>query len=729
MPVTTVMLAVAVCVLPGFSLGVVSGLRLAWSLGAAIPLTFALYGFTAWLTGAIEVRFSLLSLAIGWVSALLLAGAWRMLQRRCRHGRGPGSDAPDGGYRDPRWLLPAAGAAVGAGIILQRASDSMGSVPHQLMNITQGWDAQWHASVVRYIMDEGIASPVLMGTLQNQETQSQEYYPTAWHAGAALLGELGGYQPIEAMNVMACVLPALLFPASAAVLAWRLVGNRGLTAQLGALFAGLAVFGIPSLYWVGVYVGMWPYLAAMGMAGLTAALFMAVPYRPEAAFAAGLALLGVMQTHPAPVSVVVLLVGLWWLTAVLWRPAVSRVRDFCWLFGAGIVGTVLLVPQIIVGSETADAVQSFSAGEDATRANSFLRIIMMETRHVEEWSGWTGQWFVYGGALGVAVVLLVWRRGWWLPASWLVSVLVGAHAFLPFAGLPGKALSAVAELHYSTPHRLVMPVALCTAAAAGVGAAAVLRAVTLAPWRRWARWSTVASLVLAVPAAVGGVCYLSAKVDGGARWAIESPRDDSRMVSDVDLRAFEWLAQQPRAYDGHIFGDPSDGHGWMYAYNGLPSLARHYYFPEMAPDTDTLMLFWHTWMLGVGNWGVSGVANNVDAAARNLGVSYIVLSPGVFWEIEPERGLEVNPVMDPGLWYTPGVTPIWHEENVTIFAVNQAFTDEELTHFVDSGESPEELPAQEHDGQGNYVFPRPEVADMGPDADYTEALRTGEPAW
>jgi ATP-dependent helicase HrpB len=72
-----------------------------------------------------------------------------------------------------------------------------------------------------------------------------------------------------------------------ALLAWRIVGNRGLMAQLGAGLAGIGIYAFPTVFWIGNYVGAWPYVAAICMTGIVIALFMSVPTNPERALAAG----------------------------------------------------------------------------------------------------------------------------------------------------------------------------------------------------------------------------------------------------------------------------------------------------------------------------------------------------------------------------------------------------------------------------------------------------------
>lgn len=596
-----------------------------------------------------------------------------------------------GSFLDPVWVLPAAGVLVGMWLFISRGIEWINELPLGMENIFQGWDVHWHASVVRFIQEEGIASATRMGELQNLETQAEMYYPTAWHAGAALLVEVADISALASINYTAIVLAGMALPLSVALIAWRLVNNRGLTAQIAAGLGGIAVFGAPVLFWVGHYVGAWPYLAAVAVAGIVMALFMAVPYRPVAAFAAAVSLMGLTQLHPSAATIVVLSLGLWWLLYLVWSPARkagsvagkvgNRFRDLGILGGAGILGVVVLLPQILSGAEQTDDVASFSAEEDITHAEAWEKAVLMLTRHTDTFPDFNaGALLVLAGF--AAVVLLFWRRNIWAPVFYVVSVALTVNALQPFSAPWGEWLNIIGSLHYSTAHRLVMPVAMFVFAGAAVGVAVLIRLISLAPVKKWALGSTIASVILAVVMGAVTMEYAKRNVAEGAEWSITASRND-RMVSAVDLAAFDWLAQQPGAYEGVIMGEPADGHGWMYAYNALPSLNRHYQWPTTGPDDATNMLYWHPHLIGAGNHGDPFQANHVDLAAERLGVNFFFVSPGNFWGFQ-----ETNRAITEGLWHTPGLTAVYQHENVSIFAVNEAFTDEELAQMREPGNSP-----------------------------------------
>lgn len=735
-----VLIAALVFTVPGAILGWVSGLRLPWAAAGSVPVSFGVFGLGAWVLGQLDIRYTWGTFLVFWLAVVIPAALWRggfLLAGRKRaktpqdlRDSDPGDPGdPDeprprnrqGGLLDPAWLLPAAGALTGMWLIIDRGLKFFRDVPDELENIVQGWDVHWHASMVRWFMDEGIADPTRQGELRNIESGNDMYYPSAWHVGAGLVGEAANLSPIAALNLTSVVLPGMLLPLSVAMIAWKMVGRGGLTAQLAAGLGGIAVFASPVLMWIGYYVGAWPYLAAVSASGVVIALFMHVPYRPVAAFAAMVSFLGLVQIHPSAVTIVVLVLALWWLLHLVWAPSrpadtlrgrvLVRLRDLGWLAVAGGVGVAVLLPQLLSGSSAGEEVSSFTAFEDVTRAESWQKAIEMQTRHTDMFADLNQTPLLWLAGLG-GVALIVWRRNLWAPLFWFFSVATTANALMLFEQPWGDWLNIVGNLHYATAHRLVMPVALFTFAAAGVGLAVLIRLISLAPVRMngtWTRVSVAVSVILGVGAGWGTAVWATRDtVVDGAEWSITAPRHDDRMVSQADIRAFDWLAEQPGAYEGTIMGEPADGHGWMYPYNGLPSIMRHYLWPDVAHESTTNMLYWHPNLLGVGNHGDPDQINNVDKAAEKMDVKFFFVSPWSFWGFQEPRFEMID-----GLWTTPGVTPVYRDGNVSIFAVNQAFTDAELEQMRAPGNSPEELPPLLLDAAGDPVFHRPSKPDQG----------------
>ncbi len=727
---TTVWIAVLVFTVPGLVVSWVSGLKVPWAAAASIPVSFGIYGMAAWVLGMLDMRFDVRSVALSTALAVAVALVWRLgfttvsvvgkrrvRRRQAPDGAGETEDteatevtpevektpwwraavdyARNGGILDHRWLLPATGVIAGAWLLIDRALDLLLTTAHGLDDFYQGWDVHWHASTVRFIADTGIASSTRMGELRNIETEQELFYPSAWHAGAWLVSELAEITPNEATNLTGIVLSGLLLPLAVALIAWRLINNRGLTAQIGAGFAGLAIIASPVLFWIGNYVGAWPYVAAIGASGVVLALFMSTPAAPVRMLAAMVAFIGMFQLHPSSVTIVVLALAFWWLLDLLWKPsrksrgftrgALVRLRDVGILALTGIIGALLVLPQVLSGSEQTEDVLSYSAEVDVSRPESWLKAVFMETRHVDSFGDLDITWLLVFAAIG-GVVALVWRGNLWAPLFYVASLALTVNSLKTFGEPWGDWLGIIGGLHYSTGHRLIMPVALFTFAAAGIGLAAVIRLVCLGPVKKFASVSGVVSVVLALVIAVPVQAWARDLVEEGSEFSILAPHDD-RMVNDADRAAWDWLIQQPRATELKIMGDPADGYGWMYSYNGLQSVSRHYAWPAAGEGTATALLYWWPQLLGVGNNGRADQANDVDQVALDLNVGFFMASPWPFWAFQ-----DPNFRIYDELWTTPGVTPVYQLDNVTLFAINQMFTDEELDQMRAPGNSPQPLP-------------------------------------
>lgn len=723
---SAVAVAVAVFTLPGLVIAWLSGARGQWAVASAVPVTFGVYGLAAWAFGLTSIRYDVASVAWFTVGIAVLAALWHgaffLVRRRKARKQAltvssdvagpaelgdavPVSESAEdaapstSGWRrgtllEPDWLIPGAGVLAGIGFLLSRSTELLSSATKGMSNIFQGWDVHWHASVVRYALESGVVSPTRMGELQNTETHAKMYYPTAWHAGAALFADIAHISPIAATNLTGLVLPAIGFPLSVGLIAWRIIGRRGLTAQFAAALAPIIVGGFPVLFWIGHFVGAWPYVAAMSVSGIVFALFMSTPHTPVRCFAAALAFIGMIQLHPSSATVVMLALALWWLLYQLWVPARRpaswkgriglRLRDVAILAATGLVGVLALLPQILIGAEQTEEVKSFTAMEDLTWTEAWRAAIVMNTRHAVSFHLNMEPW-VWIAAVG-AVVLLVWRRNLWAPLFWFLSVCCTVNALRPMDNFWGDMFGMVGSLHYNTAHRLVMPAAMFVVAFAAVAIAVGIRLLTGAPLKKY----TAATTALGILATAGvGFALHNVVRDGierGSAWGINAARD-GRLVNDLDYKAFDWLAQQPKAYDGVIFSNPDEGSGWMYAYNDLPAFYKHYLWPNTSAESDTNSLFWHPMRLGQGNFDNLDEANRVDEAARNLHVKYIYVSPPAFWGFQPTR-----PDMETGLINTPGVTPVYKDHHVIIYAVNAEFSDAEILELRKPGNSPEELP-------------------------------------
>ncbi|PAT04410.1 hypothetical protein CKJ85_03125 [Corynebacterium sp. NML 150383] len=690
-PVAAAWFAVPFFLLPGFLFNLIAGAKGPRALAAALPVSFGIFGMSAWVWGLTSAPLDLWTLGVSLVVAFAAAAVWRYaFARKARRGGAvtwrralfPG-DWRKGSLLDLYWLLPTAGVVVGAWLLISERLDWLVRSPHGVYNIVQGWDVQWHANLVRFIMDEGIASPTRLGELQNVETHAQLLYPSAFHTGIAMFGKVAGLDPIPTLNIGMIALTGLALPATAACMAFAFLRSRGLTAQIAGGLAAILVTVAPQLIWVGDYVGMWPYLFAMSLTGMVIWQFVRVPAERITALPALVGLLGVLTAHPAAVTVVVIGVGLYWLTSTLVAPERGRISDTLWLAAPGIIGAVLYLPQVFAGSAQAEEVSGWKPVESEDLDSGWAAAFTMGTRHVHQlFPGFDPTVLLWLAGLG-AVALVVWRRQVWAPLFYAIWLAIAANALAPVGGPLSGLLTLVGNLHYNTAHRLIFPVALSVAVGAAIGVAVMIRLFTLAPVaarlgsRGWEKGSGVASISIALVLALIGTPMVQAGAVDGERRAFDGGRNDDRMVDDDDLAAWDWLATQPAAWNGTIMGDPADGHSWAYAYNGLPTLSRHYLWPTGGLGSNMDITYWAAREIGEGLRGDPTAKNIVDEGAEALNIKFYMLSPGAFWPIQLER-LQ----MQRGFWTSRGLTPVYRKGDVVIFAVNEQFTRAELEGMI-----------------------------------------------
>lgn len=601
----------------------------------------------------------------------------------------------EGSVADPVWVLPLLGVVAGSSMLIRDRLRWLAETPLGLANIVQGWDSQWHANTVRFIMDEGVASPTRMGELLYQETHSSLLYPSGYHAGVALFAETAGMAPIPALNVAQTIVPSVAACLSVACLVFAFLRSRGLTAQIAAGFAPLLVYGAPQLMWVSDYVGMWPYMMSVALTGIVIWQFLEVPRRHNAAFAATLGFFGVVAVHPSPVTTIAFAVAFAWCFSTLLRPVRSRLVDTVWLVAPALVGAVLFLPQVFAGSEQAQEVAGWSTPEDGKVQNPWALALTMDTRHVTEYFPNYNPTVMLWLALVGAVALVVWRGQVWPVLFYALSLTTVVQAVAPLPPVLDVVPSLIAGLHYNTAHRLVLPVVMCVIAAAAIGLAVMIRMLTLAPvaaregtvFVKGA--STIGAVLVALVVAASTATAVHARSAQAAEDIYTAPRIGGRMVNNDDLAAFDWLATQPAAWEGVTYGEPADGHSWLYAYTGVPTLSRHYQWPAKSRGEDTVTALFGVEMLGHGVRGDATAKNAVDRAVERLNIKFYIASPPVFWA---QQLPYVN--LNNGM-ANSALTLVYVKGDTAVFAVNEAFTRAELKKMqadaVKHGSEPLEL--------------------------------------
>lgn len=682
---------VALVFLPGFVILLAARVRLPLAAAGAIPASYGVVTIAAMVFGATGIAWNLGSyLGATAVTALVLGLVALVVARPWRRWRGHG-DAPGATVRLRWWqrlrrwdwraalwcALPALAVCAAAWAIGTMILNELSTTPGGVANVLQTWDSHWHANYLRFIADTGIAAPDKAGLLRNPESGATLYYPSSWHAIAALVYTLTGVSVSETYNLVQIGGHALFFPLGVAALAYGFARRRcGLpvaatAATLGAILTPL----FPSMPFVEIMIAATPSSASIGLTGVVVLLIMEAVRRPIVVLPAGLGLIGVGGVHPSGLATTGIIIIFYWLFELLWRPERSRLRDFLSLAAVAIIGAVTLIPQLVTISTEADDIASFEFQTGDSRAADWGKAAALQVRHVEDW----GFRWVLLALIILGAVVLLYRMVWWPILLWAGYLVVEVNAMQVFGNWVGGWLRAAGSIYYNDPRRLGLVMAVITAAAASFGVAMVAQG--LVGWlARLAEPITdprgTSFHGLRVAAALAGVIAIGSwSLQTSPEYAVAAGTNQrwGLLVDSHDLAAFNWLATQPHAYDGMIFVNNEEGSGWMYATNGLPSTARH--FLDISPPEKNVGTLWRT-------IDRAGESASTDRAIAELGVNYVYFSPGNYWwwQRTPEAFYAAES--------SPGLVPIYVDRQIRIYAVRKAFSNDTIQQMIANSPHP-----------------------------------------
>ncbi|WP_123028325.1 DUF6541 family protein [Mycolicibacterium stellerae] len=496
--------------------------------------------------------------------------------------------------RDAEALAPSRGPAfvVAAGVLLGAALIGLAAVkglPHW-QSIPSTWDAVWHANTVRYILDTGQASPTHMGELRNVETHDALYYPSTFHAVAAVFSQLTGAAPTTAYTINSLAVAVWLFPVSAATLTWKLLRAKFTewqTAGAAATAAALSA-SFTAIPYVEFDTASMPNLAAYGVAVPTMALVMSAVRHRDRIPLAVLALLGVFSVHITGGVVTVLFVVAWWLVDALWHPVRGRLPDFIALALIAVPTVCLLLPQFVGVLQQAEIIEGHAFVTHEGKKRGLIDAVVQHTRHLNDFPI---QWVLIVAA-GVGAVIFLAKKVWWPLVVWLGLVVCIVHSSAPFGGPLGTLTGKFSDLFYSDPRRLSAVVAMLLAPAAGLAlfaaVSAAVRGIRLLTGDKGRPrvWNGAIAAALILVTVVTAVAYVPRhKFLFGEKY-------DSVIIDDKDLEAFAYLATLPGARDTVIGNANTDGTAWMYAVSGLHPLWTHYDFPVQQGPGYHRFIFW-----------------------------------------------------------------------------------------------------------------------------------------
>ena len=577
-----VLLAVLLLVVPGAIVALAARVPLPTAVAVGPALTYGVVALAIVPFGAVGIPWNALTAFFALAVVTAIAAALPRLLKRVRDSSAETLSTS----RGPA-LVVAVGVVLGAALIGLAAV--MG-LPHW-QSIPSTWDAVWHANTVRWILDTGQASPTHMGELRNVETHDALYYPSTFHALAAVYSQLTGAAPTTAYTLSSVAAAAWLFPVSAAVLTWKLLRARNQQWRAAAASATAAVLSasFTAIPYVEFDTASMPNMAAYGVAVPSMALVMsAVGHRDRIPLAV-LGLVGVFSVHITGGVVAVVFVLAWWLVDALWHPVRGRRSDFVSLASIAVPTVCLLLPQFVGVLQQAEIIEGHAFVTHEGKRRGLIDALVQHTRHLNDFPI---QWVLVVLA-GIGGLIFLYKKVWWPLVVWFGLVVCIVHSSAPFGGPVGALTGKFSDLFYSDPRRLSAVVAMLLAPAAGTALAAVVGAAVQGIRRlagpdrgRPAVWHGVTAAVLVAVTVGTALCYLPRhKFLFGEKY-------DSVMIDEKDLEAFAYLATLPGAHDTLIGNANTDGTAWMYAVAGLHPLWTHYDYPVQQGPGYHRFVFW-----------------------------------------------------------------------------------------------------------------------------------------
>ena len=662
----TVVTAV-ILIVPGALVGRRMSLPWPVAVAAGAPLTFGMIGIFTVLYGALSIPWNVGTAAVMVGVSWLVAWGWDLGTRRFGS-LAPAVAAEVRPISRPALLTIAAGVLLGALIIvLTSIRRLIGTTFFGLNNISQVWDALWHADALQWVHQTGDGSSLHMGELMNYDTHGFNYYPNTWHDLGALLYPLTGANTVELYNIYSPASLAFTLPISIGSLAYWL-GRKRFDPDRSAVFAALAaavtaVF--PSLPYVELAFTAVPNAVGVSLAPVTAVLVISAVGDRRRVLAAVLAIAGTAATHPSGLVVMAVIVGSWWLLQALWKPVRGRGGDIATLAVIG-AGALVLINPVIIGTLKISENNELSGfdfrDENAGVAKAFVRAAFNGTDLLGH--QYPLLYLLIPAAIGLG--WLVWSRNWAVVAAWLAFIVTTANAVYDLGGLPSKLFGLLGGYFYNSPHRLTFVVSMFTAVAAGIGLGVlvlgVARLLARKPvWQRNRLALPALTLIgLLIVAGAGAVRY----ADNGK---IAVQYRSGAYVGVEDVEAYRWLAQQPEARSTVILNNLDQGSGWMYPVADLTPLFPFYRANDFSRHQSDL--YWNVARIGADP--------RIDQIVRDLNIRYVIDAPPSYWWFqngapnlaEGRFGDPFLPLRENG---APGLREVYRQGNVTIYEVADA---------------------------------------------------------
>ncbi|MCW2131873.1 DUF6541 family protein [Arthrobacter sp. VKM Ac-2550] len=572
-------------------------------------------------------------LAVSLLAAVLAACLYLLIR--------PKRMPPEPGHPGPTKLLIAGSLIAAAVLNGWTMLDAMNNVDR----VNQAWDPSFHVNALRWIKENGQASPWDINPIYSQGTGS--FYPAGWHALVALPpGDV-----VTSANLATLIVACVVWPTSLTYLAVALFPQRRLTWVLTpAVAAGVIAFPIiqqsRSAQWPNALaVALVPAILALGIE-LAASLHQqhtdppedVRPTRPDGrnktvkSLVLVLATAGAAWIHPSAIFALIALGGIYVLRYIVLMCRASWLQDrrhgllwvAFWALSTGSAVWLISTSPIVAGMADNTAVTA-SFPDAAERLFFDLpRSPDNERIQLSDYNFWIGPLVILGAFCAQ-------RR----KRSWPAAVGLGITVVLYLAALhPARLLSWMTGLWYHDAVRIaaVSAVVACVFAAYALDQifTALIRYVPV-KGRRAAVAAIVAATACTVVAS-GAFRYDTRQEAAAPHYDVESD-EFGRSILSGEQDFIESLADVLPA-DATVIGDPFNGSTFIYALTGRHVVYSQYGFADRTADEK----FLRTRFRDIHR------DPEVCAALRRTGAEYVYLGGA-------ERARQFNPYLQwPGFY-------------------------------------------------------------------------------
>jgi hypothetical protein len=636
--VPDVLVCVGLFFVPGLLVTYLGGLRGITAWATAPLVTVGVVALVALLGGLFDFRFGVWPVVGGTgVMALLAAGLSRLLRAR-------GVERPP---RDPRsYSLAVVIGAVAAAVIGAVTFITGVKRPDA---ISQTWDSVFHYNAIRYIEQTGKASPLTIGTL-GEPGGTVSVYPDAWHAMAALLGELTGASIPVAATVTCLVVAVLVWPLGCLLLARHLFGAAGGRAAAAVMITGMlsSLFGAFPWMLTGAYGVLWPNSLGLALAPAGVALGMSIArvsdndtFGAQRWFFGAVGAWAIGIAHPDS-ALSVALICLFPLVVTVGHYAADQYRRHR-------LGTTLVVlatvAVIAVGGlvasrlPTVRAVEALAWRPIETPSHAVVSALSNST------DGQAPELLLASFSIFGMVACFVWRRRRWLVVAELVIVALYVGA----AGISNYLARIFTGLWYDDSYRLaaILPIVAIPLATMGVLAAAEWLQQVFRQATPGAAAAARPTLAVALPLAIGVVVAAATAAQSVPRNAHTVGKEfntsgDEELVSSSKVEFFQTVARlvPPSAL---VADNPFEGTAFLYAMTGTRVL-----FPQLNPSASTADGYLARNLVRLGQ------DPEVCNLVRRYDVQYMVVAPDEWLSKQQQDGPNRVDVLAELGWY-PGV--------------------------------------------------------------------------